>query len=162
MNTTLLKVAAVYLCHLCPVACFAAMPPSLPVRGIHLSVPNSADMPLAIRFIRDALPREGVNVLVLDFGYRYQFTKHPEVTDPDPLSRNDVKKLVAAAKDAGVRVIPQINCLGHQSWAKTTLALLRTHPEFDETPGQHAGNEGIYCRSYCPLHPAVHDVLFGR
>jgi hypothetical protein len=160
MKTTLLKVAAVCLWSLSAAACFAAVPSSLPIRGIHLSAPSSADVTLAVRFIRDALPREGVNVLVLEFDYRYQFTKHPEVTDPDPLSRDDVKKLVAAAKDAGVRVIPQINCLGHQSWAKNTMALLRTHPEFDETVGQHAGNEGIYCRSYCPLHPAVHDLLF--
>jgi hypothetical protein len=123
-------------------------------------VPKTEDLPLAIRFIRDALPKEGVNVLVLEFDYRYRFTKHPEITDPDPLSQEDVKKLVAAAKEAGVRLIPQMNCLGHQSWAKTTLALLRTHPEFDETPGKYPDNEGIYCRSYCPLHPAVHDVLF--
>ncbi|HYM05172.1 MAG TPA: family 20 glycosylhydrolase [Terriglobales bacterium] len=117
-------------------------------------------MPLAARFIRDALPKEGVNVLVLELDYRYQFTRHPEVVDTDPLSSDDVAKLVAAAKDAGVRLIPEINCLGHQSWDKTTLALLRTHPEFDETPGQYPQNQGIYCRSYCPLHPAVHDVLF--
>jgi hypothetical protein len=59
-----------------------------------------------------------------------------------------------------VRLIPQINLLGHQSWAKNTGALLRAHPEFDETPGAYPANEGIYCRSYCPLHPRVHDVVF--
>ena len=32
--------------------------------------------------------------------------------------------------------------------------------EFDETPGKYPNNEGIYCRSYCPLHPEVHEVLF--
>jgi hypothetical protein len=53
-----------------------------------------------------------------------------------------------------------INLLGHQSWAKTTFGLLRAHPEFDETPGLYPENEGIYCRSYCPLHPQVHEVLF--
>src|SRR5579871_4394812 len=139
---------------------YAATASSLPIRGIHLGVPSTKDIDLAARFIRDALPKEGVNVLVLEFDYRYQFTKHPEVADPDPLSKEDVAKLVAAAKDAGVRIIPQINCLGHQSWAKTTLALLRMHPEFDETPDKYPQNDGIYCRSYCPLHPAVHDVLF--
>ena len=133
---------------------------SLPIRGVHLAVPSTKDVPLLARFIREALPKEGVNVLVLEFDYRYQFTKHPEVVDPDPLSKEEVAQLVAAAKEAGVRIIPQINCLGHQSWEKNTLALLRTHPEFDETQGKYPQNEGIYCRSYCPLHPAVHDVLF--
>jgi hypothetical protein len=59
-----------------------------------------------------------------------------------------------------VRIIPQINLLGHQSWDKVTYGLLRSHPEFDETPGKYAGNAGIYCRSYCPLHPSVHKIVF--
>lgn len=156
-----MKITALFstLACLCAISYGATTSP-LPIRGIHLSVPKTEDVPLAVRFIREALPKEGVNVLVLEFDYRYQFTKHPEIVDPDPLSKDDVAKLVAAAKDAGVRLIPQINCLGHQSWDKTTLALLRTHPEFDETPGKYPQNQGIYCRSYCPLHPTVHDVLF--
>jgi hypothetical protein len=65
-----------------------------------------------------------------------------------------------ACRQAGIRLIPQINLLGHQSWSKVTHALLRAHPEFDETPGKYPNNEGIYCRSYCPLHPQVHVVVF--
>jgi hypothetical protein len=118
------------------------------------------ELPLALRFIQEALPKEGVNVLVLEFDYNYQFTKHPEVAEPDSLSRDDVRQIVAACKKAGVRLIPQINLLGHQSWAKKTNALLRSHPEFDETPGKYPDNEGTYCRSYCPQHPGIHKVLF--
>jgi len=137
-----------------------AASPSPPIRGLHIAAPKADEIPLAVRFIQEALPREGVNVLVLEFNYRYQFTKRPEVAEPDALSRDDVKQLVGACRRAGVRLIPQINLLGHQSWAKNTAALLRAHPEFDETPGKYPGNEGIYCRSYCPLHPQVHDVVF--
>jgi hypothetical protein len=97
---------------------------------------------------------------VLEFNYRYQFQKHPEVADANALSRDDAKRLAAACHAAGVRLIPGINMLGHQSWAKTTFGLLRAYPDFDETPGRYPNNEGIYCRSYCPLHPKVHDVLF--
>ncbi len=132
----------------------------LPVRGIHLAAPKPDEIPLAERFIREALPKEGVNVLVLEFGYRYQFTRRPEIAEPDALSRDDVKKLAAACRAAGVKLVPQINMLGHQSWAGTTHALLRAHPEFDETPGRYPENQGIYCRSYCPLHPEVHKVVF--
>jgi len=141
-------------------ACTAAWAQPLPVRGIHLAAPMPDEIPLAERFIREALPKEGVNVLVLEFNYRYRFTSHPEVIDDQPLSRDDVRRLAAACRAAGVRLIPQINMLGHQSWAKTTFGLLRAHPEFDETPGKYPGNEGIYCRSYCPLHPRVHELLF--
>jgi hypothetical protein len=152
--------------HLPAVTLFAAAsllraaPPSPPIRGLHLAAPKADELTLAVKFIQEALPKEGVNVLVLEFNYRYQFSKRPEVAEPGALSRDDVKQLVAACRKAGVRLIPQINLLGHQSWAKNTAALLRAHPEFDETPGKYPGNEGIYCRSYCPLHPQVHDVVF--
>jgi hypothetical protein len=138
----------------------AAAAPNPPVRGVHLMAPSPDDVPLAVRFIRQALPKEGVNVLVLEINYRYRFTRRPEMADPNGLSAENLKELAAACKDAGVRLIPQINLLGHQSWARNTGALLRAHPEFDETPGKYPENEGIYCRSYCPLHPQVHDVVF--
>ena len=32
----------------------------LPIRGIHLAVPNPDEIPLAARFIKEALPKEGV------------------------------------------------------------------------------------------------------
>jgi hypothetical protein len=139
----------------------AALPAqTIAVRGLHLAAPRADEIPLAVKFIREALPKEGVNLLVLEINYRYKYTRRPEVTEPDGLSRDDVRQLVEACRAAKVRLIPQINLLGHQSWSKNTAALLRAHPEFDETPGAYPNNEGIYCRSYCPLHPGVHDVVF--
>lgn len=142
--------AAVDLC--------AASP--LPVRGLNLGAPKPEDVPMVVRFIREALPKEGVNVLVMEFDYRYQYTSHPEVVDADALSKADIQAIVAACKDAGVRLIPLINLLGHQSWAKQTFGLLRAHPEFDETPGKYPDNKDIYCRSYCPLQPDLHKIVF--
>jgi hypothetical protein len=138
----------------------AAAAQSFPVRGIHLSAPQPDEVGLAERFIKEALPKEGVNILVLELNYRYQFSKHPEVVDANALSPDDLKRLATASRTAGVRLIPMINLLGHQSWAKNTFGLLRGHPEFDETPGKYPANEGIYCRSYCPLHPQLHGVIF--
>ncbi len=133
---------------------------SLPVRGLYLGAPKPDEVPLIVKFIREALPKEGVNTLVMEFDYRYQYTSHPEVVDADALSKEEVKQIVAACHEAGVRLIPLINLLGHQSWAKQTFGLLRSHPEFDETPGKYPDNKGIYCRSYCPLHPGLHKVVF--
>jgi len=138
----------------------AAAAQNFPVRGIHLSAPQPDEVGLAERFIKEALPKEGVNILVLELNYRYQFSKHPEVVDANALSPDDLKRLATASRTAGVRLIPMINLLGHQSWAKNTFGLLRGHPEFDETPGKYPANEGIYCRSYCPLHPQLHGVIF--
>ncbi len=141
-------------------AAVQAAGPSLPVRGLHLNAPKPADVPVLARFIRTALPKEGVNTLVLEINYRYRYTRRPEVAEADALSREDIAEIAAACRDAHVRLIPQINLLGHQSWSKTTAGLLRSHPEFDETPKKYPNNEGIYCRSYCPLHPQVHEVVF--
>jgi hypothetical protein len=132
---------------------------TLPVRGLHVAAPKPEDMPLVNRFI-EALPKEGVNTLVVEFGYQYPFTRRPEVSGAGALSHENVQAIAEACRNAGVRLIPQINLLGHQSWAKVTGALLKAYPEFDETPGQYPENQGIYCRSYCPLHPKVHEVVF--
>jgi hypothetical protein len=131
-----------------------------PIRGLHLSAPNTSGIGMFTKFIRDALPKEGVNTLVLEFDYRFKFKKHPEITDGDPYSVNQVKQIAQACQDAHVRLIPQTNLLGHQSWEKDTESLLRSHPEFDETRGKYPGNKGIYCRSYCPNAPGIHKVIF--
>ena len=132
----------------------------LAVRGLYLTSPKPDEVAMCARFVRDVLPKEGVNLVVLEVGYHYQYTRRPEVVGPDALSKEQLGELVAASRDAGVRVVPLLNLLGHQSWAKTTHGLLRAHPEFDETPGKYPNNEGIYCRSYCPLDPKVHEVVF--
>jgi hypothetical protein len=139
---------------------FAGNPAPLPVRGLHVMAPKPAEVADCVSFVREVLPKEGVNVLIIEVNYHYQYTKRPEVVDPDALSNADIKALTEACRASGVRLIPMINMLGHQSWAKTTYGLLRAHPEFDETPGKYPDNEGIYCRSYCPLHPDIHAVLF--
>jgi hypothetical protein len=133
---------------------------SLPIQGLHLSAPDSGSVAACADFIRTSLPKEGVNTLVMEFDYHYRFKTHPEVAESGALSNAEVKRIVRACRDAHVHLIPQINLLGHQSWAETTDGLLRSHPEFDETRGKYPGNKGIYCRSYCPLAPGVHRIVF--
>ena len=137
-----------------------AGPGSLPVRGIHLAAPAKKDLGLALDFIRGTLAAEGVNVLILEFGFNFDFKSRPEFSSPSALDKDDVGRIAAACREKGIELIPQINCLGHQSWAARNDRLLEKHPEFDETPGKHPENKGIYCRSYCPLHPGLHAVLF--
>jgi N-acetyl-beta-hexosaminidase len=74
---------------------------------------------------------------------------------------------VAAAKQDSIHIIPQINLLGHQSWAGKTENLLAVYPQFDETPWvkmpavyKWPNSDSLYCKSYCPLHPGVHKVVF--
>ena len=132
----------------------------LTVRGLHLMAPAKKDLPAALDFIRETLPREGVNTLILEFDYNYDFRSRPDFGKASALGRSEVQQIVKACREKKIELIPQLNCLGHQSWGEHTAELLKNHPEFDETPGKYPKNKDIYCRSYCPLHPEVHLVLF--
>lgn len=132
----------------------------IPVRGLHLMAPGKRDLPAALEFIRESLPKEGVNTLILQFDYGFNFKSRPEFSNPSAPGAEDVQQIVQACREKGIELIPQLSCLGHQSWSRRTGVLLTKHPEFDETPGKYPNNTNIYCRSYCPLHPGLHPVLF--
>jgi hypothetical protein len=139
----------------------------MPVRGFCIAAPEPKYLDEFIKFINEELAPRHVNTLVLRVDYNYQYESHPELRDSIALSKTEVKKLVAACKKYQIKIIPQINLLGHQSWASDVSGLLRVYPEFDETPNVKIpvkyvwpNSDGLYCKSYCPLHPKVHDVVF--
>jgi len=139
----------------------------LPVRGFAIEAPAPQGVDAFVRFIDEELAPAKINLLILRVDWGYAYESHPELRDPNPLSKADAAKLVAACRKNGIRLVPQVNLLGHQSWAKNTHALLRVYPEFDETPSIKTENytgwpnpDGLYCKSYCPLHPEVHKVVF--
>ena len=139
---------------------FPAMGGPLPVRGLHLMVPKPEDLPRVVQFIEQDLPREGVNVLVLEVNYGFAFKSHPELAAENALPAEGARTIAEACRKSDIDLIPLFNCLGHQSWAKKTFPLLSRYPEFDETPGKYPDNEEIYCRSWCPRHPGLHPVVF--
>ena len=132
----------------------------VPVRGLHIMSAGHNDVALCERFIREALPKEGINTLVIELDCNFQFQSHPELANKDAMDRNDVKRLVKACRDSGVKLIPQFNCLGHQSWHQYKGALLEKYPQFDETPSLSADSQHFYCRSWCPLAPGLHEIVF--
>ncbi|MGQ9487357.1 MAG: family 20 glycosylhydrolase [Armatimonadota bacterium] len=128
--------------------------------GVHIMAPRSEDVPLLNGAIEKTLASLGVNVLILEVNYGFEYRSHPELRANSVLSKGDIRSILATCRQNGVRLIPQFNCLGHQSWAKTTFPLLVKYPEFDETPQIPLDNPDIYCRSWCPLHPKVNSVVF--
>ena len=139
----------------------------VPVRGLSIAAPQPEHVDEFIAFMRDELIPRNVNTLLLRVDYNYQYNSHPELRDEKALSEADVKELVAVAREGNIRIIPQINLLGHQSWAGTLENLLKVYPEFDETPHVEMPEEykwpnedGLYCKSYCPLHEGVHEIVF--
>ena len=107
-----------------------------------------------------ALAKLGVNLLIVEVDYNYEYVSHPELRGDDPIPKEAMKKVVSLCREYKIRVIPEFQSLGHQSWAEKTFPLLVKYPEFDETPGQYPGNRDIYCRSWCPLHPDLNSIIF--
>lgn len=145
----------------------AADPP--PVVGLCIAAPRSSSVDQFIKFMEEELGPGGINTLVLRVDYNFAYESYPELRDDNPLSREQVKSLLECADKQGIRIIPQINLLGHQSWHSSLGKLLEVYPEFDETPSvklpesgtyEWPNDDGLYCKSYCPLHPDVHEVVF--
>ena len=138
-----------------------------PIRGFCIGAPDPEEVPKFVKFINEELAPRKINTLILRVDFKYQYESHPELRDSVALSKADIKQIVDACKKNGMELIPQINLLGHQSWANRTGSLLRVYPEFDETPWVKMpekytwpNEDGLYCKSYCPLHPDVHKVVF--
>ncbi len=135
-------------------------PNDLPVRALMLyGVPASSLEPF-LAFVRHDLKHEGITHLIFQIDYNYEYKTHPELRADGAYTEAQIKSLVAACREAGVKLVPLLNCLGHQSWAEKTHKLLTTYPQLDETPNLYPGNKDIYCRSYCPNHPDVHRIVF--
>ena len=140
---------------------------TLEVNGLCIAAPSREEAAKFITFIDNDISPLGINTLVLRVDFNYAYTSRPELRDDDPLTLEQVKAIVGTCRDNGIRLIPQINLLGHQSWAEKVNKLLEVYPEFDETPGvklpakyEWPNDDGLYCKSYCPLHPGVHQVVF--
>ncbi len=139
----------------------------MPVRGLSIAAPTPHSVENFITFIETELAPRHINVLILRVDYNYQYKSHPELRDSVALSSSDVKKIVAVCDKHYIRIVPQINLLGHQSWAEGMGNLLKLYPEFDENPSvalpeeyEWPNEDGLYCKSYCPRHPEVHKVVF--
>ena len=147
----------------------------LPTRGLAIGGPSHNGVDAFCKFIDEDLGPAHFNLLVIRVDWNYAFESYPQLSDPNPLTKEDVKKIVAVCRKHNIQIAPQINLLGHQSWAGTTYALLREFPWFDEAPHISTDNyssytnasgrpqpygDALYCKSYCPLHPDVHDVVF--
>ena len=121
-------------------------------RGIAIGAPRPKDVARFCAFIKDTLKPAGVDTIVLLVRYRYKFASHPECVAGDAISLADAKAIKAACDAAGMRLIPKMNLLGHQSGNVVHDGLLKGHPELDESPEKKKVSRN-YCRSICPTHP---------
>jgi hypothetical protein len=130
-------------------------------RALHLLHFQTDDDLCTLEKQLPALAAQGINTLILEVDYGFEFRSHPELrAAPQTMTRKGIKRLLKASRRQGMRVIPQFQCLGHQSWEKETYALLTRYPELDLTPGAFPENQGIYCREWDIMNPRVNEIVF--
>jgi len=158
---SLLRISLLLLLLLTTLTVSATSKPSKPWRAIHL-LSYSTDAALdALGKNLEPLAKQGINVLILEVDYDFAFKSHPELRrGTNPITREGARRFAALCKKAGIRLIPQFQSVGHQSWKGETYGLLTVYPKFDLTPGAFPNNEGIYCREWDPLNPDVLKIVF--
>lgn len=89
--------------------------PALNVRGIHcLSTHDRADE--LARCVRDLMGRFKINTFLWEVEY-IEWDSHPEIRSKEfGMSKADARKVIAAARENGIELIPQVSSLGHMEW----------------------------------------------
>jgi hypothetical protein len=104
----------------------------------------------------------GINTLVVEVNYNYDFQSHPELRGrANPITQEGARRFSALARAQGMRVIPLFNCLGHQSdHENKPLPLLACYPELDLVPGEMPGGDRRHPRAWDPMNPKVNAIIF--
>ncbi|MHC4171260.1 MAG: hypothetical protein ACYSWQ_30355 [Planctomycetota bacterium] len=90
-----------------------------PWRGVHIGIGSGRAVEQVTGVVGD-LAGLGINVIVGEINYGYEYTSHPELRRGGASGADQIKKLLAECRKHKVRLIPQFQCLGHQSWSKNT------------------------------------------
>ncbi len=92
--------------------------PDLSVRGFHLNFANCRGITIdeAVRLIETAA-RFKLNTILVEYGPRFPFTSHPQISDAAALTAEDVARLNAVAAEQGIDLIPLQQSLAHLEYA---------------------------------------------
>src|SRR6185503_309132 len=112
-------------------------------RAVHLLDYNTDSALDGLGQNLEALAKQGINVIILEVDYNFDFKSHPELRrGTNPITRDGARRFAALCKKFNIRLIPEFQSLGHQSWKAETFSLLTVYPTFDLTPGAFPNNEG--------------------
>lgn len=131
------------------------------MKGFHILIRSREELSALAAAAERHLAPLGVNTFVAEIDDCFRFREYPELSGGD-ITADDAREFTRRCADAGIDVIPLYNCLGHQGWKNSRNALLRAHPEFDETLRSGGGpdKEDIYCPCWCAMDDGVYRYVF--
>lgn len=127
-------------------------------RGLHVYMSNRADLPILIRAIEEELAPEGLNALIVEVDFNFQYQSHPELASKNGMNKADVQQLLAVCRRHNIELIPQFQCFGHQGHRPNVF--LSTYPELMAPPKPDYSDPDHYHVSWNPLDPRVNEVIF--
>lgn len=134
-----------------------------PYKGFSINNPRVSEIDRFCDFVENELAPIGVNLIVLRINYQYDFQTVDNMACSWGFPASSAAKLDAVCERNGILLVPHLELFGHQSAASgsgfSPTALLANYPEFDESYGKAASVNYGY-RSYCPLHPELHTVVY--
>lgn len=120
---------------------------TLPFRCIHFFA-GANDSPVHIKLIEQVLEPLKLNELCYHAD-NLTWESHPEIKNPagNPMTKEEVRKVVAAAQRANIDMVPLVASFGHSEWMLTTpeLRQLAENPEFPY--------------AYDPTKPEVYKIV---
>jgi len=136
------------------------------IKAAHLRIREAQSADNLIQYMREGLAPLGINLLCLELNPGYNYRCFPELAD-GTFGKAEAERVAVAAKETGIRIVPLFMCLGHQGWRFRKNALLKMHPEFDETPdipedgdAENTPDLEFYCHSWCASNDDVYKFVF--
>ncbi len=139
--------------------------PRFPWRGLLVDVARHWEPPAVIERTLDAMAAVKLNVLHWhlsdDQGFRVESRRYPKLqelgSDGDYYTQDQVRAIVAYARDRGIRVVPEFDMPGHaQSW-------FVGYPRYASAPGPYhiAERFGVHDAVFDPAKEATYRFLDG-
>ena len=125
--------------------------PDMEFRAIHVDLWFHLDRPWYYEHLFRQLARYKINTVVFEFEDKMSYSKHPLLSAPDAMTREQMRQLVETGKRSHIEVVPLVQTLGH-------VAFIAKHPEFSELREVPMSNWQL-----CPLKkgtfPLIQDML---
>jgi hexosaminidase len=121
--------------------------PDLAFRAFHVDLWFHLDRPWYYEALFRQLARYKLNTAVFEMEDKFPFSKHPVLSAPGAMTREQVTKLIAAAKRQHIEIVPLVQTLGH-------VAFVAKHPEFYSLREVPMSNWQL-----CPLKPGTFPLI---